>query len=58
MRNRFLTLSTNVKVYYAPDSHIDDSEKSLILLLELLLVKYLNRKDAIFRSLSTQTVSI
>ena len=42
------TVSASVKIYYRPDADVDDTQEALVLLLELLLVKYLNRQDAFF----------
>lgn len=41
-------VSASVKIYYRPDADVDDTQEALVLLLELLLVKYLNRQDAFF----------
>lgn len=43
-----LTILTAGKVDDITNSDIDDSQEPLILLLELLLVKYLDRENAIF----------
>ena len=43
------TVATNVHVYHIADSHVDDAEKSLVLLFEFLLVEDLNGEDAVFR---------
>jgi hypothetical protein len=41
------TISTSVQVHNIANSDIDHAEKTLVLLLEFLLVKYLNRQNAI-----------
>lgn len=38
-----LTFATNIHIDDIADAHIDNPKKALILLLELLLIKYLNR---------------
>lgn len=43
----WLTISTGIKIDDAPYAHVDDAEKTLVLLLELLLVKYLYGEHAI-----------
>lgn len=45
-----LTVAARVQVYGAANADVDDTEEALILLLELLLVKYLDRKNAVFGS--------
>lgn len=45
-----LTITSDIQIYDTPYSDIDDSEEALILLLELLLVKYLNCQYAFFCS--------
>ena len=42
------TIAACVQVDNRPYADIYDSEKALVLLLELLLVKDLNRQDALF----------
>jgi len=37
-----LTVTTDLQVYHTPDTDVDDTEKPLVLFLELLLVKDLN----------------
>lgn len=37
-----LTISTNVQIKHAADAHVDHSKETLVLFLELLLVKDLN----------------
>lgn len=41
------TIPPSVKVDYIANADVDDSQKALVLLLELLLVKDLYRKDAV-----------
>jgi hypothetical protein len=43
------TISAHVQVNHITNADIDDSQEALILLLEFLLVKDLDRKDAVFR---------
>lgn len=42
-----LTITTHLQIDDTADPHIDDAEKPLILLLELLLVENLDREDAV-----------
>jgi hypothetical protein len=44
------TITAGVQVNNVPYPDIDDAEEALVLLLELLLVKYLNRQHAVFRN--------
>lgn len=53
-----LTVSPRIKVDHAPYAHVYDTEKALVLLLELLLVKYLYRQHAVLGHPPTQHVSI
>ncbi len=46
------TIATSVKVHNGAYADIDDTQEALILLLELLLVKYLNRQGRSLRSLA------
>ena len=39
------TMAPELQVDYVADAHIDDSEEALVPLLELALVKYLDRYD-------------
>lgn len=41
------TITTHLKIDHISDADIDDPEETLILLLELLLVEYLNRENAV-----------
>jgi len=41
-------IPARVEVYHRPYADIDDAQEALVLLLELLLVKDLNREDALF----------
>jgi hypothetical protein len=52
-----LTVSTSVQVHDVAYPDIDDAEKPLILLLELLLVKYLYGQDAIFSNFPTRRLA-
>jgi hypothetical protein len=51
------TISAYVQINHIANADIDDSEKPLVLLLELLLIKNLYRKYAIFSSFPGQVVS-
>lgn len=42
------TITARIKIYNRPYAHIYDTEETLVLLLELLLVKDLNRQNALF----------
>lgn len=42
------TITAGIEVDDIADSYVDDAEKALILLLELLLVEDLHREDAVF----------
>ena len=42
------TITPRIEVYNRPYADVYDAEETLVLLLELLLVKDLNRKDALF----------
>jgi len=42
-----LTISTNVQIKHAADAHVDHSEETLVLFLELLLVKDLNCENTL-----------
>ena len=42
-----LTVSARIQVDDAPDTHIDDTQEALVLLLELLLVENLHGKHAV-----------
>jgi len=42
------TITSSIQIHYATNAHIDHTKEALILLLELLLVKDLNREDALF----------
>lgn len=53
-----LTISTNIKVQDAANAHIDHAQEALVLLLELLLVKDLNCKDAFIRRTPVISISI
>ena len=41
------TITTRIEVYHRPYADIYDSEKALVLFLELLLVEYLNRQNTL-----------
>ena len=41
-------MAAKLEVEDIPHANVDDTQEALILLLELLLVEYLNRDDAIF----------
>lgn len=43
-----LTITAHLSVDDVSDAHVDNTEKTLVLLLELLLVENLNGKDAVF----------
>lgn len=42
------TITTHLQIDHIADPYIDDAKEPLILLLELLLVENLNRKNTIF----------
>ena len=52
------TIPARVEVYYRPYADIDDAQEALVLLLELLLVKDLNREDALFVHFPVSCVSV
>jgi hypothetical protein len=52
------TIPARVEVYYRPYADIDDAQEALVLLLELLLVKDLNREDAFFVHSPVSCVSV
>lgn len=43
-----LTIAASIKVNNVADTNVDDSEEALILLLEFLLIKYLNGENTVF----------
>lgn len=43
-----LTITSSIKINNGANANIDDTKETLILLLELLLVKYLNRQYTVF----------
>ena len=53
-----LTVASSVKVNDAPYAHVDDAQKALVLLLELLLVKDLYRQHAVFRDAPAMTLAL
>jgi hypothetical protein len=55
---RILTISANVKVKHAADAHVDHSKETLVLFLELLLVKDLNCQYALIRCAPVSCISI
>lgn len=52
------TIAPRVEVYHRPDADIDDTQEALVLLLELLLVKDLNRQDAFLVHFPSPCVSV
>jgi hypothetical protein len=52
------TISTRVQVDYRPYADIYDTEKALVLLLELLLVKDLNRENALLIDSPAPRISV
>ena len=52
------TIAPRVEVYYRPDADIDDAQEALVLLLELLLVKDLNRQNALLVHFPVSSVSV
>jgi hypothetical protein len=52
------TIPAGIEVYYRPYADIDDAQEALVLLLELLLVKDLNRQNALFVDFPVSCVSV
>lgn len=52
------TITTDVQINDTAESDIDDTEESLVLFLELLLVEYLNCKDAFLGRFPVVRVSL
>jgi hypothetical protein len=52
------TVTTRVQVDYRPYADVYDAKKALVLLLELLLVKDLNREHALLVDLPGRGVSV
>lgn len=44
-----LTISADIEIYHISHSNVDDTEKALVLLLKLLLIKDLYGEDRVFR---------
>jgi hypothetical protein len=53
-----LTVSTRVEIDDASYAHVDDAEEALVLLLELLLVKYLNRQNTVLGDPPVQVLAL
>jgi hypothetical protein len=47
-----VTFGSGCKLYNITNTNVDDAEEALVLLLELLLVEDLDRKDAVFTDMT------
>lgn len=55
IRRENLTITTHLSIDDISNAHVDNTEKPLVLLLELLLVENLNGKDAVFIDTAART---